>query len=240
MSDLEKTANNLEKIESNNSNLDQTSEENLLVTEEIEKQISTKEFNLENLDKTENNQDLQKKEAQNSDFIDEIKNIEQIGELKSDFQKLENKMEQLLVAFESKIKYDQHKETIIDRLHKELQQYKSDFYKKLLQPVIFDLIFFTDQLDKNIPFLKDKSAEEIFKYLSEIPSEIRDILYRQGVESYQTESDVFNPIQQKIAKTEPTNDPTLDKKISQHKTHGYLWEGKIIKAEGVNVFVFKE
>ncbi|MBN2695625.1 nucleotide exchange factor GrpE [bacterium] len=234
MSDLENVINN----KSNSSDLTQNvSSENILTTE--------------------NSQNPQESSNQKKDFIDELKNIvqnieqiselkssfqklEQIGEFKSNFQKLEDGVDKLLGAFESKIKYDQHKETIIDRLHSELQQFKSDFYRKLLQPIILDLIFFADQLDKNIPFLKDKSAEEIFKYLSDIPSEIRDILYRQGVESYQIESDIFNPTQQKIAKTEITNDSTLDKKISQRRSFGYNWEGRTIKPETVDIFVYKE
>jgi molecular chaperone GrpE len=142
--------------------------------------------------------------------------------------------------FQSKIKYDEQKEITITKLHDELQLYKRDLYKKMLLPVINDLIHFSDRTEKDLEFLVDVPAEKLMERIHDFLDDLRDVLYRQGVEPYKLENDDFDPKKQKIIKTIETNDKELDKKVANHKFYGYEWEEKIIKPESVEVYVYKE
>ncbi len=146
--------------------------------------------------------------------------------------------------FQSKIKYDQHKETIIDNLHRELQAYKDDFKKQMLKPVILDIIQTIDSLNKMVKHYSSQNnsnidPEKLLGVLEDVPSDLEDILYRQGVEPYQCEDDHFHPERQRILKTKVTDSESLDKSIAERARKGYEWEGKILRQEMVEVYKFK-
>jgi molecular chaperone GrpE (heat shock protein) len=87
--------------------------------------------------------------------------------------------------FESKIKYDRHKEKIIDNLHKERQDYKNDLVKSLLRPMIMDIIHsiggnttLVNNLKEDVPQL---DPQELVKQMEGILYELEEVLFRQGV-----------------------------------------------------------
>ena len=144
--------------------------------------------------------------------------------------------------FESKIKYDRHREKIIDNLHKELQDYKNDLVKSLLRPMIMDIIHAIDNNTTLVNNLKKESGsdpQELVKQMEEIPAELEDILFRQGVEPFNCEQPEFDPKRQKIVKTEIADDQLKDKTISKRVHNGYEWEGKVLCRERVNVYLYK-
>ncbi len=148
----------------------------------------------------------------------------------------------LEAEFESKIKYDRHREKIIDNLHKELQDYKNDLVKSLLRPMIMDIIYAIDNnttLVNNLKKESESDPQELIKQMEEIPSELEDILFRQGVDPFNCEQPQFDPKRQKIVKTEITDDPLNDKIISKRVHNGYQWEGKVLCRERVNVYLYK-
>jgi molecular chaperone GrpE (heat shock protein) len=91
--------------------------------------------------------------------------------------------------FKAKLKYDAHKERIIDHLHQELQAYKNDIVKKHVQSLIMDLIKIIDDARKFTEHYRTKepSLEDIAKlldFLDHIPSDLEDILLWQGIKSF--------------------------------------------------------
>lgn len=138
--------------------------------------------------------------------------------------------------FESKLKYDAHKEQVIDRLHRELLEYRQDLYKKMLQPVILDLITLTDQVEKQNMFAKSETLptiEQLLKQAEYFGEDLQDLLYRNGVETYRVEGDHFNPKKQKIVTTKETDQIELKGRIVQRLHPGYEWDGKIVRPEKV-------
>ena len=144
--------------------------------------------------------------------------------------------------FESKIKYDEQKEKTIERLHSELQKYKADLYKKMLLPIVNDLIRFIEREERNLHFLKENppSIGKLIDRFFDLFDDMRDILYNQGIDAYKEEGDIFDPKRQKIIKKIITDDSNKDKKVANHRNWGYEWDGKIIKPEGVDLFIYKE
>jgi molecular chaperone GrpE len=177
---------------------------------------------------------------------DESLSLEMIEEnrLSLKLDRIEEQLNALQIDFQSKIKYDEHKEKIIDNLHSELQAYKNDLIKKLLQPMIMDVIHTIDDVNKLInhyqePSQTDLDPQKLLKLMESIPDDLEHLLYRQGVETFQCSETEFNPNRQRAIKTKPTSEPDKDKTIVQSLRNGYEWEGKVLRPEMVEVYVFK-
>ncbi len=151
-------------------------------------------------------------------------------------------LKRLNKQFSSKLKYDEQKDRTIEQLHSELQKYKQDLYKKMLLPMVNDLIHFIEREERDINFLATNppSSEKLLERFFDLFDDMRDILYNQGIDPYKEIDDIFNPKRQKILKKIETGDLEKDKKVANHKTWGYEWEGKIIKAEGVDLYIYKD
>ena len=146
--------------------------------------------------------------------------------------------------FQSKLKYDQHKEKIIDDLHRELQGYKNDILKKAIQPLVLDIINTIDNINKvtwNYRNQKNVPADKLLEVIEAFSGDLEDVLYRQGIESYKSqEAVVFNGNRQKILKIIETAKMNSDKLVADTLKKGYEWDGKIIRPEMVSVYAYKE
>ncbi len=157
---------------------------------------------------------------------------------------LQDSMNQLAGEFQSKLKYDAHKERIIDTLHQELQEYKNDIVKKHLMSVLMDVIKVVDDIRKWTGHYRSLDSDtrdpiKLFKFLETIPSDLEDIFYWQGVKSFICQGDGFDPSRQRAAKKVATADPGMDKKVAESLRYGYEWEGKVIRPEMVAVYDYK-
>lgn len=169
---------------------------------------------------------------------------EEMAPLVTRLDGLQNSMNQLAGEFQSKLKYDAHKERIIDSLHHELQEYKNDIVKKHLMSVLMDVIKVIDDIRKWMQHYRslnsdDRDPIKLFKFLETIPSDLEDIFYWQGVKSFNCPGDVFDPTRQRATKRIPTTDPDMDKKVAESLRYGYEWEGKVIRPEMVAVYDYK-
>lgn len=164
--------------------------------------------------------------------------------IKKRIGQLSSQVESLSAEFQSKLKYDSHKEKIIDNLHSELQVHKNGLMGKLLRPVFMDIIEVIDDTKRLIKDLNRKTEEDsstkVMKYFSQIPEDLEDLLYKHGVDVVQSTEETFNPSSQKVVKTLPTANQNLDKKVAERLKNGYSWEGKLIRHEVVNVWQYKE
>jgi len=174
-------------------------------------------------------------EDNETDCHDQTKGLEEIKELLAD----------LNARFESKIKYDTHKEEIIDRLHSENQSFKNDLYKKLLLPIINDLIFLLDDYSSLHKRYSEMDINEIdtaklLKQLGSIPDDIETILYKNGIDTYTVESEKIDTARQKILKTVPTPDQEKDKTLYEVLKKGFIWEGRIIRMENISCYKYEK
>jgi len=168
---------------------------------------------------------------------------------------LEEKLEALTVLlnerllgleneFSSKLKYDQHKDKIIDKLHREVQDYKSGLLQNLLRPVIMDVIHTIDDIGRLADSHKSKKPEELdpVKLLNQMEgfaADLEEILYRQGVEAYHCEGLGFDPKRQKIVKTRSTEDESLNHSVCKRVHNGYCWDEKTFRPEMVHVYKYE-
>ncbi len=153
-------------------------------------------------------------------------------------------LEELRRDFEFKLKNDAQKNKIIDGLHQELQAYKNDIVKSHLRSLVMDVIQFIDNTRKLTQHYaamdeKDVDPAKLLHLLEGIPSELEDLISRQGVTPFTCESRNFDPSRQRAIKRLPTPDADQDKTVAETVHPGYQWDGQIIRPEMVMVHVFK-
>lgn len=166
-------------------------------------------------------------------------------DLQHQFKAIQAQLFQLQNEFSGKIKYDAHKDQIIDKLHQELQEYKQDIVKKHILSVVLDVVKVADDIRKWIAYFRSLDASQrdpvkLFRYLEAIPSDLEDIFYWQGVKPYVSSEGVFNPATQRAIKKIATDDSAKDKTVAKSVRPGYEWEGKIIRQEMVAVYVYED
>lgn len=149
--------------------------------------------------------------------------------------------EQIQKDFQTKLKYDEHKEQTIDTLHRELQEYKDDIIKSAMKPLINDLIFVNDNIFKLVDNLRSSEdaldPDKILNLMESITTDIDNVLYRQGIEAYTSPEEKVNLRNQTIFQTIPINDKSKEKHIAKRVRQGYEWDEKVIRKESVSVYV---
>ena len=150
------------------------------------------------------------------------------------------RFERLESAFETKLACDAHQQSIIDRLHAELQTHKDGLVLNLLQPMALDLISAVDDVGKTIDrqFSAPESATStnLLNCLVGLREELEIILERYGFVGSVSEGDEFNPQFQRIARRVDTPDASLDRKIERRIGKGYSYEGRPIRPELVALY----
>jgi len=155
---------------------------------------------------------------------------------------VERQLEELAEAFESKIKYDEHKNKVIDDLHQSLQDYRDGLLKKYLQRIFTDVIKIVDDVRKltghyrEQPYSEENNAK-LLQYLEDMAQELEDMFAWEGVEAFTNEGDTLEPTRQRVVSKIETDDPLKDKTIAQRLRPGYEWDGKVIRPEIVSIYI---
>lgn len=146
--------------------------------------------------------------------------------------------------FESKLKYDEHKNKIIDDLHQALQEYREGLVKKYLHRIITDIIKIVDDMRKFTSHYKtqpeqDESTDKLLKYIENIASDLEDLFSWEGVVPFNCDGEMVDLNRQRILKKIETDDPEKDKTIAERLRPGYEWDGKVIRPEMVSAYVYQ-
>jgi len=156
---------------------------------------------------------------------------------------ISGKLDLLEQDFNQKLKYDLHKDSIIDNLHTELQEYKNETFRKHFQTMIMDVIKIIDDIRKLSRFYRAQESinsdpDKLLKLIESIPGDLEDSFYWQGVKPYMSGSDHFDPTRQKVLNKIETADINQDKMIAERLFPGYEWDGRVIRPEMVNVYLY--
>ena len=161
-----------------------------------------------------------------------------------ELNKLTNLFNDLLNDFNIKLKYDKHKETIIDKLHAENQILKDNLYKKIMMPIVNNLILLIDDYTKLTNEYNNKISEEsdtykqLLKHFGNVVEDLINVLTNIGVDELVTTNDKLDATKQKVIKIENTEDPLLDKTIFNKIKKGFIFEDKIVRPEMVSCYKY--
>jgi len=162
----------------------------------------------------------------------------------SAFDEIKDQLTDLSLAFESKLKYDEHKNKIIDDLHQSLQEYREGLVKKSLHRFITDIIKIVDDIRKFTAHYKDQATseettEKLIKYIENISSDLEDLFSWEGVMPFTCDGDIIDSSRQRILNKIETDDPEKDKTVAERLRPGYEWDGKVIRPEMVSAFIYQ-
>lgn len=224
---------------------DEDSKENKdIIPSEIEKDESLK---IESIEKTlvESVESIPHAEKEVEKQIDTKESSQMESIVNPELTLIKNLISDLSAQFESKIKYDKHKEEIIDKLHSENQAFKNDLYKKLILPLVNEIIFMLD--DYSTLFKKHSESDitevdvpKLLKQFGGVSEDLENLLYKNGIDVYSVEGEQFDSSKQKVIKTIPTDDPLKDKTVCEKLKKGFVLDGKIIRMEHVSCFKFEK
>lgn len=136
---------------------------------------------------------------------------------------------------------------INDKLFKENQQYKEDFYRTLMLPVLREFVEFASDLRMDVVRYRKNGKEDNAKLVESYINELNDVLERCNVEVYKAVvGEEYKPIYDKAVKLLDTEDIEKDRIIAECTAFGYKYVGqnaeneKIIMPCKVNVYKFKK
>ena len=227
-----------EKVsETSKENVKQTTKTEHTETEKREEKVSeTSKENVEQTAKTEHTETETKSEAKNNE------NSEKMFE---EIKALNEKMENLNNLFVKKIGSIEFEREVGDKLHKELQEYKNDFYFQLIKPTILGLIRVRDNFKAGVKNFSKKSREEQDRFLRSFIDGIDIILDENEIEIFETDltdenNQKYNSRKQKIVRKVETQEKEKNGKICELISEGYIRNEKVIECEKVKVYVYKE
>ncbi|GHO86338.1 nucleotide exchange factor GrpE [Dictyobacter formicarum] len=155
-------------------------------------------------------------------------------------------MQQLLTAmqglkqdFETKVKYDESKERMIDTLHSELQSYREGLHFKILRPLLIDLISLYDDINHIIENTQKTFPDldtTIIGNMKSFHESVEEMLSNNGVEAFQVPEATFTPNKQRALRAVPTSDASLDKQIASRLRKGFSYENRILRPEIVETY----
>jgi molecular chaperone GrpE len=177
-----------------------------------------------------------------ADIIEPITDRETLDALRRLGERIDRKFADLQAAFDREVRAEASREKVIDRLHSELQDYKQDLLLNTLRPIFIDLIQLHDDIGKVAVVPADASADSsrYVELMLGFQEGIEDILYRQGVEPYRNDGDLFDPRRQRAVTTVATEDPALVKTIAARHRKGFQSGDRVIRPEIVSVHALKK
>ena len=198
----------------------------------------------------EENKDALRQERENDPlFINEeedeelYSSISLLDVINDGFESVDKQLKLLMREFNSKIKYDARKDEQIDKLYKELRGYRENLLIKSITPMIEDMIFEIEANKKRVLQLKCKEISELstvklLKIIEDYSEEISNILYRQGIEKYDSVGKAFDGSIHTLNKLVETDDKLKHNTTAKSIRQGYRWENKILKKELVDIYKY--
>jgi len=163
------------------------------------------------------------------------------AEVDPNIQLLLKEMHLLRQDFDTKVKYDESKERMIESLHRELQTYREGLHFRLLRPMFTDLITLYDEIGKlidNMPRESNGNIEQLLTNLIVFQETIEETLRSNGVDSFSMEGMTFISNRQRILKVIPAFDPTWDRQISRRVRKGFIYGDIVLRPEVVEIYKY--
>ena len=135
----------------------------------------------------------------------------------------------------------QVKDQMIDRLHSDLSYYRQESADRFIEQLMKSVIKIRKDMKRRMASdgWQELSAEELRREYQYTFEDISDLLEQQNVDEYVSEAGSdFDPALHQ-AKTEPTDDAALNKKIKVSLSEGYKKGDKVIMPERVIVYQLK-
>jgi molecular chaperone GrpE (heat shock protein) len=157
-------------------------------------------------------------------------------------QDLAAKQESLRELFESRIRSDEVQSKALERLSDQVREYKVNFIRQEMLPLLRDLIYCYDfaadeveRAQRAVPPAAGQGTAQAFDHLRQM---IADVLAKYDVVPYRSEGPEFDRREQQCVRTVPTAVELDEKKIAVVGAIGFKQADFIIRKEQVTVFKY--
>jgi molecular chaperone GrpE (heat shock protein) len=157
-------------------------------------------------------------------------------------QDLGSKQDELRLLFESRIRSDEIQAKALERLSDQLRDYKTNFIRQEMQPLLRDLIycydFAADEAERAGQEGPPPSPKEVAHAFNHLKQMVADVLAKYDVEPYRVEGPDFDRREQQCVRTVPTAIEADEKKIAVVGAIGFRLAEQIIRKEQVTVYKY--
>ncbi len=119
------------------------------------------------------------------------------------------------------------------KMYEDLRSYRDDLLQDLIKPVMADIL---QAYEYGMAEVRKQGGNEAAE---RILDDLRDILNANDVEKFVTDGEYPDPKRHKIVKTVATGDKSIDRKICEKLSPGYVMGNKVIKAERISVYKYE-
>lgn len=165
-----------------------------------------------------------------------------VARLADSLAPIEQRLQRLEQTVELKVSREEHLNKIIDQLHGEVQEHRLGMLRKLLEPLVLDLIAtsgdYADMAKRERAKGDDLAAQALASLADEMCDELHDILSRYGFDQFSVPDDQFDATRQRAVRLETTGDRTLDGRVATRRRCGFQYNGQIVRPEQVTLYKF--
>lgn len=164
-----------------------------------------------------------------------------LGELKEGVDALSEQ-------FKARISKTDYEEATLKRISDELDEHRGGLYRKIVEPLINEVIDVHQDMSATIASYRRKAEEgdrddlaaRIRRDLDEFRLMLGDILRNWNVEVWRPEpGEPLEPLRCRAVRAVPTDDRDCHRTVAESLTCGYAFEGKILRPAQVVAFTYK-
>ena len=164
-----------------------------------------------------------------------------LGELKEGVDALSEQ-------FKARISKTDYEEATLKRISGELDEHRSGLYRKIVEPLINEVIDVHQDMSATIASYRRKAEEgdrddlaaRIRRDLDEFRLMLGDILRNWNVEVWRPEpGEPLEPLRCRAVRAVPTGDRDCHRTVAESLTCGYAFEGKILRPAQVVAFTYE-
>lgn len=157
-------------------------------------------------------------------------------------QDLSTKQDGLRELFEARIRSDEVQAKALERLHDQVHEYKTNFVRQEMQPLLRDLIycydFAADEVERASRAAPPPTAQETAKAFDHLRQMVADVLAKYDVEPYRCPGPDFDRREQQCVRTVPTTVESEEKKVAVVGAIGFRLADHIVRKEQVTVYKY--
>lgn len=154
-------------------------------------------------------------------------------------QALTTEQRNLNELFSTRLRSDEAQGRAVEKLHDELRQYKANFIRQQLLPLLKEVIFCHDFVVAQINRLESNAdAGAATAPLDATRQMLIDLLFKYDVEPFRTEDERFDPKSQQCTQTFATPEAESDKTVAARGLPGFRGPDGIVRREQVTVYKF--
>ena len=164
-----------------------------------------------------------------------------LGELKEGVDALSEQ-------FKARISKTDYEEATLKRISDELDEHRSGLYRKIVEPLINEVIDVHQDMSATVVSYRRKADEgdrddlaaRIRRDLDEFRLMLGDILRNWNVEVWRPEpGEPLEPLRCRAVRAVPTDDKGSHRTVAESLTCGYAFEGRILRPAQVVAFTYK-